>query len=154
MFFLLKQCEFELVMHLDGGVVQSNIVLENFGNGWLLEDRLPRAVRLARAAIDALVRVDVELVREFFFVVTRIFVDAVNRTNTDASCIETVSAKTGYGPGHLLVLYLRSDPQPPRRVAGLTMSGRSQIKPQEFLRHQTWLAIFGRECFGDYAELD
>jgi hypothetical protein len=100
-------------MHFDGGVVQENIVLENFGNRWLLEDRLPWALRLAGAAIDALVRVDVELIRKFFSVVTRIFVDAVNRTNTDASCIETVSAKTGYGPGQLLVLYLRTNPPPP-----------------------------------------
>jgi hypothetical protein len=107
MFLLLKQCDFELVMHLDGGVVQGNIVLENFGNRWLLEDRLPWALRLARAAIDALVRVDVELIRKFFSVVTSIFVNAVDRTNTDASCIETVSAKTGYGPGHL-VLYFRT----------------------------------------------
>jgi hypothetical protein len=96
---------------------------------------LPGALRLARAAINALVRVDVELIRKSFFVVTRIFVDAVNRTNTDASCIKTVSAKTGYGPGHLLVLNLRTNPPPPL-VAGLTTSGRSQIRPQQLLRDQ------------------
>ena len=65
MFLLLKQCDFELVMHLDGRVVQGNIVLENFRNRGLLKDRLPWALRLARAAIDALVRMDVELVGNF-----------------------------------------------------------------------------------------
>ena len=142
MFFLLKQCDFEVVVHLDRGVVQRNIVLEILRNGRLLEDRLPRALRLTRAAIDAFVRMDIELVRKFLSVVACIFVDAVNRTNTNASRIETVYAKTGYGPGHLLILYLRGDPQAPHRVAGLTISGRSQIKSQEFLRHQTMAGNF------------
>lgn len=90
MFLLLKQCDFELVKQLDGGVVQDNIVLENFENGWLLEDRLPRTLRLAGTAIDTLVGMDVELIGKLFSVIPGIFVDAVNRTNTDASCIETV----------------------------------------------------------------
>jgi hypothetical protein len=32
-FLFMKQCDFELVRHLDGSVVQGNIVLEDFGNG-------------------------------------------------------------------------------------------------------------------------
>jgi hypothetical protein len=111
MFLLLKQCDFKLVMHLEGGVVQSYVVLENLWNRRLLEDRLPWALGFAGAAIDALVGVDVEPVGKICLVVACLIVDAVNRTNTDASCIETVSAKTGYGPRHLLVLYLRDDRQ-------------------------------------------
>jgi len=87
MIFLLKERHLELVRHLDRGVVQGYVVLEDFRNGWLFENRLARALRLAGAAIDALVWVDVELVGKLS-VGACIFVDAVNRANTDASCIK------------------------------------------------------------------
>jgi hypothetical protein len=112
MFFLLEERDLELIRPIDGGMVEGYIVLENFRNGWLFENRLPRALGLAGTAIDALVWVDVELVGKVFPVVAYIFVDTVNRTNTDASCIETVYAKTGYGPGHVLLFYLPNGPQP------------------------------------------
>ena len=102
MFLLLKYRHFELVWRLDCSVIQGDIVSEYFRNGGLLEDCLPWALRLAGATIDALIRVDVELVGELFLVVAYVLVDAVNRTNTDAPCIETVPAKTSYGPRHLL----------------------------------------------------
>jgi hypothetical protein len=106
MLFLLKERHLELIRYLERGVVEGYIVFENFWNGWLFENRLPWALGLAGAAIDALLWLDVELVGKLFSVVACIFVDAVNRTNTNASCIETVSAKTGYGPRHLLLFYL------------------------------------------------
>ena len=66
MLFLLKERHLELFRLLDRGVLEGYIVLENFRNGWLFENRLPRALRLAGAAIDALVWVDVELIGIFF----------------------------------------------------------------------------------------
>jgi hypothetical protein len=116
MFLLLKQRDFELLRRLDGRVVQGDIVHEDFRNGGLLEDRLPWAFGLARAAIDALVRVYVELVGKLLSVVAYVLVDAVNRTDTDASCVEIIYAKTGYGPRHLLVFYLLNGPQPNERL--------------------------------------
>ena len=101
MLLLLKQSDPELPMLLDGSVVEGDIVLENLGHSWFLVNCLPGTLGLACAAIDALVRVDVELVGKCFMVVAGVFVDAVNRTNTHASCIETVSAETCYGPRHL-----------------------------------------------------
>jgi hypothetical protein len=102
MFLLLKDRHFELVRRLDCGVILAYIVPESFRDGGLLEDCLPWALRLASAAIDTLVWLDVELVGKLFPVVAYVFIDAVNRAHTDASCIETVPAKTGYGPGHML----------------------------------------------------
>ncbi len=101
MFLLLKDRHFELVRRLYGGMIQAYIIPEDFRDGGLLEDCLPWALRLARTAIDTLVRLDVELVGKLFPVVAYVLIDAVNRANTDASGIETVSAKTGYGPGHM-----------------------------------------------------
>jgi SnoaL-like domain len=69
----LKQCELELVTHLDRGVVPENIVLENFENRWFLEDRLSLAPMLARAAINALVRVKGGKPQEATFRVTDVF---------------------------------------------------------------------------------
>src|SRR5580700_839313 len=100
MLFLLKQCHLELVRHLERGVIESYVVPENFRNRWLFEDRLPRTFRLASTTIDAFFGLDVELIGIFCPVGAGVFVDAVNRTNADASRIETVSAKTGYSPRH------------------------------------------------------
>jgi hypothetical protein len=97
-------------------VIQGYIVAEDFRNGGLLEDCLPWALRLARTAIDALLRLDVQLVGKLFSIVAYVLVDAINRTNTDASCIETVPAKTSYGPRNLFVCYLLSGPQ---RTSGI-----------------------------------
>jgi hypothetical protein len=90
-------------------VIEGYIVLENFGNGGLFENRLPRAFRFASSTIDAFLGVDVELIGKFFFVSAGVFIDAVNRTNADASCIETVSAKTSYSPRHFAFLLPLND---------------------------------------------
>jgi hypothetical protein len=110
----LKGCHFELVMHLDRGVIQRDIVGEDFRNGRLLKDRLPRALRLTRPAIDTFIGVDVELVWKRFSIVAYVLINAVHRTNTHASCIETVSAKTGNGPRHLVVYTSKGAPLTPR----------------------------------------
>jgi len=55
MLLLLKERNFELVLHLDGGVVQGDVVFENFRYGCFLKNRLPWAFRLAGTAINALV---------------------------------------------------------------------------------------------------
>jgi hypothetical protein len=104
MFLLLEECHLELVSLRDGGVVEANIVSENFGDSGLFEDGLPRTFGLTCAAIDALIRMNVELIGKLPAVVAGILVDTVNRTDTDASGIETISAKTGYGPGHFALL--------------------------------------------------
>src|ERR1700761_107547 len=101
MFFGLKNRHFKLIMHLDRSMVQGNIVAEDFRNRGFLKDRLPWTLRLTRTAVDAFIRMNIELVWELFSVVAHVFVNAVNRTDTHASCIETVSAKAGYGPRHL-----------------------------------------------------
>jgi hypothetical protein len=90
-------------------MVQGDIVAENFWHRRLLEDRLPWAFRLACAAINALVRVNIELVGKLFRILANVLIDAIDRANADASCIETVYAKTSYGPGHWPVFHLESD---------------------------------------------
>jgi len=103
MVLFLEDRDFELAVQFNGGMIQWNIAAEDFRNGGFLEDRLPWAFRLAGAAIDALVRVDVELIGEGFPVVTDVFVNAINRTNTNASSIKTVTAKAGDSPRHLVI---------------------------------------------------
>jgi hypothetical protein len=43
---------------------------------------------------------DVEHVGKMLAVLTDVFVDAIDRTYTDASSVDAVNAKTGYGPWH------------------------------------------------------
>ena len=112
MFLLLKRRDFELLGRLDSRVVKATSSMKIFRHGGLLEDHLPWALGLARTAIDALVRMDVGLVGHLFSVIAYVLVDAVNRTTTDASCIETVYAKAGYRPRHLLVFCCLNGPQP------------------------------------------
>src|SRR5262249_39572198 len=61
---LLRLRHLELILLLHDGVVQRGVILEDVGDRDLLEDRLPGAFGLAGAAVDALVGMDVELVRE------------------------------------------------------------------------------------------
>src|SRR3954452_3378389 len=61
------------------------------------EDRVDRALPLARAAVDALIRVDEELPVRAFLVM-----DAVDRTDRDARDVEHVDARLGDHIGHLV----------------------------------------------------
>ncbi len=49
----------ELVGQLQGGVVERDVIFENLGHRRLFEDRLPRALGLARAAVDTLVGLNI-----------------------------------------------------------------------------------------------
>src|SRR5664280_2788933 len=70
------------------------------GDVVLVEDGLDRADRLASAAVDALVRLDVER--------SLPFVDAVDRALFDAGSVQHVDARLGDDVGHPLLLSIRS----------------------------------------------
>src|SRR5262245_14355489 len=78
----------------------------------LREDRVDRALRLARAAVDALVRIDEQLPIRALVVV-----DAVDRTDGDARQVEHIDAWLGDDVGHS---------GPPGGLSGLT--GRSDAR--------------------------
>src|SRR5262245_11240044 len=59
--FLLVRGHLELITRLEHLVVQLRIVGEHSRDGRLLEDRLPGAFGFTGAAVDAFVRVNVEL---------------------------------------------------------------------------------------------
>src|ERR1700730_4026909 len=101
MFRLCECLHLELVGQFQRSVVERYIVLENLGSRRLLEDRLPRAFRLARSAVDTFVGVNIEHVGEALLVLTHILVDAIDRADADASGVNAVYAQSGYGPGHV-----------------------------------------------------
>src|SRR5215211_5387181 len=71
-------------------------VARPFGRDLVLrEDRVDRALRLARPAVDALVRVDEQL-----SVDALLLVDAVDRTDGDTGDIQHVDARLGDDVGH------------------------------------------------------
>src|SRR5262249_24971969 len=90
---LLVLGDLEVAHVLHDLVVERRVVLERLGHGDLFEDRLPRALRLAGPAVDALVGVNVELVRPLGAVATRVLVDAVDRAHGDATSVETVATE-------------------------------------------------------------
>src|SRR2546426_3245421 len=92
--------DLELISHIDGLVVQIDIVLEDLGNRRLFENRLPRAFRLAGAAIDAFVGMDIEHVRKVLAVFANIFIYTIDRADADASGVHAVDTKPGYRPWH------------------------------------------------------
>src|SRR6185503_12283435 len=97
---LLVLSDFEVAHVLHDLVVERRVVLAGVGNGDLLEDRAPGALRLARAAIDALVRMDVELIRPLDAVAPRVLVDAVDGAHRDAAGVHAVAAETSDDVGH------------------------------------------------------
>jgi hypothetical protein len=90
-FLVLPDLEVAHVLH--DLVVERRVVLEDFGDRHLLEDRGPRALRLARPAVDALVGMDVELIRPLLTIRPRVLVDAVDRAYGDATGVDTVAAE-------------------------------------------------------------
>src|ERR1700722_17678943 len=92
--------DLELVRQINGLMVQGNVWVEDVGNGRLFENRLPWAFRLASAAIDAFVGIDIELVGKALVVLTNVLVNAIDRTNADAASVNTIDAKAGYRPRH------------------------------------------------------
>jgi hypothetical protein len=79
---------------VDGGVVGP---LRR--QGLLREDRIDRTLRLARAAVDALVRIDEQLPIRTFFVM-----DAVDGADRNARDVEHVDARLGDHVGHRVLL--------------------------------------------------
>ena len=79
--------------------VERDVVVELGGDVGLVKDRLPRADRQARPAIDALVGRDEDLVRERF---ARLLgpVETFDRANAHARGVNAVSAKASDNVGH------------------------------------------------------
>jgi hypothetical protein len=100
MFFGFEGLHFEHVSLIDGSMVQLDVVIENLRNGGFFENRLPRAFRFARAAVNAFIRMNVEHVREIFMIIADIFVNAIDRADADASGIDAIDAEPGYRPWH------------------------------------------------------
>src|ERR687897_2024548 len=103
----------EPLLVFDDGRVQSDVVVERWGHLGVAQWRLPRADGLARLAVDALVGVDVELVRELGRGWSHVLVDAVDGAYFDARCVEAVPAQAGNYPGHRCLL---SGRHPSRRI--------------------------------------
>ena len=108
---LHKCLHFELIFDLEHRVIERDIVLQNVGHCGLLEYSLPRALGLARTAVDAFVGIDIQLVGEFLFVGTDVFVDAIDRADANASGVKAIAAKTGDHPGHGWQPLLKSSPE-------------------------------------------
>src|SRR4051794_10534287 len=83
----------EVVEEVDVGVV---VALPLLRGVVLVEDRLDRADRLARTAVDTLVGMDVEH--------PLALVDAVDRTLVDAGAVLEIDARLGDDVGHLVLL--------------------------------------------------
>jgi hypothetical protein len=79
---------------LEDVAIDLDVLLHGRGYVFFREDRGYRALGLAGPAIDALVRMDVQLLRTF--------VDAVDRTDVDARSVLGVLAGFGYYVGHFL----------------------------------------------------
>jgi hypothetical protein len=94
---------------------RGDVVLE-LSQGVAVSHRgLPRADRLARLAVDALLRIDVELVGEASGGGTDVFVDAVHWTGVDARGVEGSGAQAGDDPRHRCFLVPSIGPRRERR---------------------------------------
>src|SRR5262249_12897318 len=101
---LLVRGDLKVAHVLHDLVVEWRVVLEDLGHGDLLEDRDPRALGFAGAAVDALVGVNVELVRPLLSVGPRVFVDAVDGADGHAPGIYAVATEACDDVGHVPIL--------------------------------------------------
>src|SRR5690606_26399514 len=93
----------ELVATLADDVVEGYVRLELSGNLRVREDRFPRALRDARVAVNALVRVDKELIRQIGRAGRwTVLQDAVLRTNAHAPHVLAVAAQSRDDVGHVI----------------------------------------------------
>jgi hypothetical protein len=74
--------------------IDLDVLLQVRRHVFFREDRGDRALRLTGAAIDALVRVDIELLGSF--------IDAVDWTHIDTRAVLGIFAGFGYDVGHLI----------------------------------------------------
>ena len=100
MLFGLEGLYLENVGLIYCSVVQFYIVIKNLRYRGLFENRLPGALRFACSTVNTFVRMYVKHVREILVVIADIFVNAIDRTDADASSIDTIDAKPGYRPWH------------------------------------------------------
>jgi hypothetical protein len=100
MLLRLKGPHLEYFCLIDRSMVQLDIVLENLGNRWFFENRLPGAFRFAGAAVDTFVRMNIKHVGEIFVIIANIFINAIDRTDADTSGIDAIDAEPGYRPWH------------------------------------------------------
>src|SRR5262245_59993934 len=106
--------DLEVAHRLHDRVVELGIVLERRGDGFFLVDRLPRALRLAGATVDALVGMDVELVGKLLGVAALVSIDAVHGANRDATCVYAIAAQPGDDVSHPALPPLLIDARLPR----------------------------------------
>src|SRR3954453_14309426 len=109
----------EIVEELDVGLV---VVLPLVRGVVLVEDRLDRADRLARTAVDALVGVDVEH--------PGALVDAVDRALLDAGAVENIDTRLGDDVGHAETLLGRICPRLVSRTAASAPTPGSPVARQ------------------------
>jgi hypothetical protein len=82
--------------------IELRVIGEDRRHLLVLEDGLPRALRLAHTAVDALFGIDIELIGEGFLVLSIVDVYAIYRADFYTSLIDTVAAEPRDYPGHLL----------------------------------------------------
>ena len=97
---------FEIVASVDDLGVQVGVLYKGFRNLLVLKNGFPWALRLTNTAIDALLGIDVELIRKGR-IVTLELNDAVHRANLHTGHIDFVPAQARNYPRHLF-LSLRS----------------------------------------------
>src|SRR5206468_11285352 len=85
--------DLEIAHVLHDLVIEGGVVLEHLGHRHLLEDRVPRALGLAGAAVDTLVGADVELIRPLLTVGARVLVDAVDGADRAAAGVQAITAE-------------------------------------------------------------
>src|SRR5713101_7217722 len=101
---LLVRGDLEVAHVLHDLVVERRVVLEGLRHGYFLEDRLPGTLGFAGAAVDALVGVDVELVRPLLAVGARVLVDAIDGADGHAPGIYAVATEACDDVCHVLNL--------------------------------------------------
>src|SRR5262245_56048715 len=119
--FLPLLCGGELLARLEDVGVLRRVVLPLLGHIVFREDRLDRALGHAGAAIDALVRVDVENVIAL--------VEAVHRADVHAGVILRPEARLADHERHCTSSYIPSSPNPERTGASNTVRALSRGAP-------------------------
>jgi hypothetical protein len=81
-------------------MVERDVIFEDLRNVMFLIDRIPWASPCASPAANTFVRPDVKLIGKLILFVADVLVNTIDRTDADASGIETINAKAGYDPRH------------------------------------------------------
>jgi hypothetical protein len=84
---------FEVICIVFHRVVKRGVLLKDIWDCHFLENSLPWAFRLACSAVNAFVRMNVQLIRELLAIIAGVFIDAVHRTYGDAARVDAVPAQ-------------------------------------------------------------